>query len=529
MKKALALVLALVLALSLGVSAFALTLVPLVPESGSSASVVDISKYQLTDWDSDNEVYLVSAKGGTFYLKLDGDKEYKDIAVSGTGIVSAKLVDYDPDKMTGADTLYRVEKAGVEYDLSNDSDVVAEVQAKSAFQTGNKTYKIVYTDGTKVDMSDDENTGVNNYLALDKNNTLKSYVESMKSVSGWENVKSLEENLEFDTSLLTSYDYNKALAKALNSKYKTTKFAAANYNEDNIYVIELTVASNYSAAYKTGSVKVTATEIERNSAGKIVDKTPVSGTIDIISDVAIFEYEMVKWAGRVDEALVVENETGYSDFLTDVKGYGDNYDEAALRGYKATVISTTAFRALRENKYGIKVDSEDLLVTIPEVASSQKGVNFAAYGVDFLNAKGKSTTKNDVVKVVFGFYGDQVIASDFTIEADLGINAYELRERFGEKVEEEDIITYHVLKDGKLLSSFTVDYMKDDIDEDLELKIEGKAGSTLGQYEIVIEVPAESDNKGETNPNTGAESVIGVVAAMAVVSVAAAAAVSLKK
>ena len=71
--------------------------------------------------------------------------------------------------------------------------------------------------------------------------------------------------------------------------------------------------------------------------------------------------------------------------------------------------------------------------------------------------------------------------------------------------------------------------MKDDIDEDIVLEINRKAGSTLGEYEIVLEAPAAPEAPAEENPNTGAESVIGVVAAMAVVSVAAAAAVSLKK
>ena len=67
----------------------------------------------------------------------------------------------------------------------------------------------------------------------------------------------------------------------------------------------------------------------------------------------------------------------------------------------------------------------------------------------------------------------------------------------------------------------TVDY-----NDTVKLSIDGE-NTTLGQYQIAVKVPAE--NKGEKNPNTGAESVMGVVAAVAVVSVAAAAAVSLKK
>ena len=52
--------------------------------------------------------------------------------------------------------------------------------------------------------------------------------------------------------------------------------------------------------------------------------------------------------------------------------------------------------------------------------------------------------------------------SDFTIEWKLGVNAYELRESLKLKVEEDDIITYYILKDGKYFDEFTVDYMKDD-------------------------------------------------------------------
>ncbi|MGN0541317.1 MAG: hypothetical protein ACI4IZ_06775, partial [Acutalibacteraceae bacterium] len=217
------------------------------------------------------------------------------------------------------------------------------------------------------------------------------------------------------------------------------------------------------------------------------------------------------------------------DYLTSLDGYGTKYSEDALRTYAdASVISTTAFRALREAKDGIKVESSNLLVTIPEIGAGQKGVNFAGYPVQFLNAKGKTAAKGEAVEVVFGFYGNQTVASDFTVEIDLGKDAYELREMFGEKVEEEDIITYYIVEDGKVAGQFTVDYMKDDIDEDIVLEINRKAGSTLGEYELVLEAPS-APSKGEENPNTGAESVIGVVAAMAVVSVAAAAAVSLKK
>ncbi len=536
MKKALALVLALVLALSLGVSAFALTLVPVTEDEKDSATLIDISKYQLTDTDADEygkAVYLAGPDGGTYYVKLDGTNEYKDITVSGTGIVSAKVVKYDTSKMTGIDTNWHIEKNGVKYDLSNDQDVVNEVNKKSFNSDYVSTAKWVDKDGNTQEVkSEDRLKTIIDSIA--DGYTLKEiydyWVNNSNNDKSWQvdsKWTAIEAVYTHDT---TAQDYNVALAEKLNEKYSTRTFSAA--SDENIYVIELTVEPNYSAAYKSGTVKVTAKEWDgtTDSKGRKV-WTNVSGSITVISDVSIFEYELVNYYGEKEQILSVAAQTGYSDYLVSRTGYDKNkvYDEQTLRYDEATVISTTAFRSLRENGNGIIVDSEDLIVTIPEIGTSQKGVNFAAYGVEFVKANGKTAAKGEAVKAEFGFYGDQTIASDFSIEVNLGVDAFYLREMFGERVEEEDIVTYYVVKDGKVVDSFTVDYMKDEIDEDLVLEIKNKAGSTLGQYEIVLEVPASSDNKGEENPNTGAESVIGVVAAMAVVSVAAAAAVSLKK
>ena len=184
------------------------------------------------------------------------------------------------------------------------------------------------------------------------------------------------------------------------------------------------------------------------------------------------------------------------------------------------VVSTTAFRAIQGKDLTVSV-FDVLSATIKGVAAGQKGVNFLPF------TKLHEDADDNVIGIQFGFVGDQTIASDFVVTVAPELNYFELRELFGKKVEEEDVITYYVLKDGKLYDQFTVDYMTVDYNEVVELEINGKAGSTLGMYEIVLEVPTAPE--GEENPNTGAESVIGVVAAMAVVSVAAAAAVSLKK
>ena len=456
MKKALALVLALVLALSLGVSAFALEVVDLEPVPETPAKKIAITNTLLPDTvvDTVGVTYLAPAKGGDFYFEIEDYANLKNITVTANGSVSAEIVKFDGSKMTM--------------------------------------------------------DGVNFYVA------------GPDGVMAWANCTTTEAEKTAAKYPCGTYEYALACVKEMNNAEKiSAKYSVVPGTEDTegvhpieVNLLKVTVAPNYSASYKTGSFKLTAT---RKS-----DKAAVAYSANIVSDVTVFEYEMVKWSGLYEEALVVGDE-GYSlyKFEGAYSAHGDKYDYTYLRedGSHATVISTTEFRVLRENKWGALVQAGNMLVSVPEIASSQKGVNFAFHDVKY----------NPVTNAVeFGFYGDQVIASDFTITVDLHETAFSLRELFGEAVEEEDIITYYVLKNGKVADSFVVDYMKDEIDEDLVLEIAGKAGSTLGDYEIVTEAPV-APSEGEENPNTGAESVIGVVAAMAVVSVAAAAAVSLKK
>ena len=323
---------------------------------------------------------------------------------------------------------------------------------------------------------------------------------------------------------------------------KTISMDAADYGAVVDYkVIVLEIEPNYTVAYKEGSFKIKATDVTDKKAPKSV----VSPEYVVISDVTIFEYEEVKWAadGHVLEIGV----EGYSDYETALKGYknanGDYSSEDLRQVENATVVSTTAFRAIQGKKLVVGIEGdENYSVTIKEVAAGQKGVNFAYGGIYTLNKDGydvrvPGVTDKNVVSIEFGFLGNQKIASDFVISLvptdgqGNGINYFDLREVFGEKVEEEDVITYYILKDGKKYGEFTVDYLDTELAfSNVELEINGKAGDTLGWYSIVLEVPAASEApEGEENPNTGAESVIGVVAAMAVVSVAAAAAVSLKK
>ena len=542
MKKALALVLALVLALSLGVSAFALDLVelkPVTPAGSYKDTLEDLSKFGY----GLEKTYRAPAEGGEYYFELNADgKPLKNIEVTATGAVSAEIVKYNPEEADNKNASgWFVTKDGEKCIWDNLTAKQQEAYNKLAANTKYFTeptgnYYWVDADGNGKGYCNGSSdisaaAGVYGAFILGKISEGKTPSEAYKlAKANWEDPTFWAEfaGVKAEMKLADeSYEFCKAVADAFNTLGKTARYSVSNGAQN--YMVKLTVEPNYTAAYKNGTFKVTATRIDAvDEKGRVTDSAKVTYEGKVISDVSIFEYEEVKWAGRNEAALYV-GDNGYSDYLTSLDGYGTKYSEDALRTYAdASVISTTAFRALREAKDGIIVNSEDLVVSIPEIGAGQKGVNFAGYPVQFLNAKGKTAAKGEAVEVVFGFYGNQTVASDFTVEIDLGKDAYELREMFGKKVEEEDIITYYIVEDGKVAGQFTVDYMKDDIGEDIVLEINRKAGSTLGQYKVVLDVPA-APSKGEENPNTGAESVIGVVAAMAVVSVAAAAAVSLKK
>ena len=386
-------------------------------------------------------------------------------------------------------------------------------------------------------------TGLKDVKATYSNDAVKAEIidydpEKMEYVDGadWAVVrkdgKAIDEYLAASTTLDWSkcvesgkgnYDWCKYVAKTLNKEFKTTQFVVKTTSE--IKVLKLTVAANYSASFTEGSVKV--------SALRVADKKTVYTEMKFVNDITIFAYEYVKSAAENDYALELFDE-GYSDYETYLAGY-KTPDTAQRLGSR--VISTTAFRAIEGkditvNVYPTPKENDERVaksadVTIYNVAAGQKGVNFEYYEKEVKEATSTAlAVDGENRKVEFGFYGDQVVKSKFTVNFDLDWTYFELREFFGKKVEEQDIVTYYILKDGKVLKEVKVDYMTVDYNDTVKLSIDGE-NTTLGQYAIAVKVPAE--NKGEENPNTGAESVMGVVAAVAVVSVAAAAAVSLKK
>ena len=467
MKKALALVLALVLALSMAVSAFGLTFVELEDQTPAAAA-----KKPITVVDAKDVEVIYTDDAGTYYIALS-DEEWFDVKVTANGNVTAELVKFDPETM---------EIKG---------DLLIPV-----------------------------------WSVTEKGEIMEAYPE------------------------YNGLSYKDALkaAAALNDYWKVTYYGIE--LTTNVNVIAVTVDDNYTAHYTEGTILIEAKK-EVVEDGKEVVKN-FGGEIKVINDVTIFEYEQLKWtAENFDEdfegAYLEVGKTGYSDFATADNGYGKDYVTEALRkANDAAVVSTTGFRAIAGEDLAVLAYNGDVAkilgttvkattgVELFDIAAGQKGVNFKSYAkVSFVDTLNPTYNYNfdykaeELESIDFGFYGDQVVKGAYEIAIELEYDWYELRELFGLKVEEDDIISYYLVdENGKVVGGKEVDYMTADLTEDAEFTIKGE-NDTLGQYKLVLDVPAAE--VGEANPNTGAESVVGVVAALAVVSVATAAAVSLKK
>ena len=518
MKKALALVLALVLALSMGVSAFAavnfVVLEEDKPEAAGLENVVvipfedadDTILYTTAgfDWETLNPVY-----GTEYYIALPTDVKYKDIEVSANGNITAELVDYDPETM----------KVSGVVNPTYSIYVLGEVPTEQ-YDFKNGAQKVTlenFFDGKETEI-----TGVADFAGL-------SYKDA-KTLAA-------------------------AIRKDMRVGEKTVTIACDQY----VNIIKITVEDNFTAHYTEGTLKIKAYDVAA--------KKNMVGELKVINDVTIFEYEEVNYAADNFEkgAALQLGAFGYSDYATAEDGYSAN----AFNGYNpfenrdakfALVVSTTAFRAIAGQDLRVNVltytgtnkelKNLDINVVLKDIEAGQKGINFFAWAgvegmeydsdhvvdvpnsiqdvtVDFAEDVYEGIEDRYPSAIAFGFLGDQIVKGEFEITVALPIDWYELRELFGIKVEEDDIISYYLIdENGKVVGGKEIDYMTADITELVEFSITGK-NQKLGEYKLVLEVPAAEE--GEANPNTGAESVVGVVAALAVVSVATAAAVSLKK
>lgn len=256
-------------------------------------------------------------------------------------------------------------------------------------------------------------------------------------------------------------------AKELNDVDKTTQYKVE-YDECYVNILEIEIEDNYTSSYKKGKVTIKA------DLGEEV----VEGTIEVISDVYLYDMENVKWACE-EEVVLDDTFAGYSSY-----GEGNGVP---------TVLPKTVFRYIKGKDITVMNGIE---LTIKGINASQPALNI------------KGFKEIDEETIEFGFYGkEQKVYSDFVIKADLGMTYYELREFFGVKLEEQDIVSYKIYKNGKLAQEIVVDYMKVDYNEDVVVEIHNQAGEELGSYCIIVdtnEVVTENDEVIEANPNTGA-------------------------
>ena len=277
----------------------------------------------------------------------------------------------------------------------------------------------------------------------------------------------------------------KEMAKTLGKQNKKTYQIVP---EQYLYIAEFTVNANYGASFVEGSFEIRAIDVE---SGKHLS----TGKQTVIRDTVFFDYENVKSAVMYDYALKL-GDKGYSDYNSYKEGYlGADVDHGA------TCISKSAFRAIAGKQLSIELNSTDKLVM--SVVEGQNSINLSNY----FNVDNKAKT------IKFGFYGSPIIAGSYSYEVNIGKNAYDLAEFFNLRMNETDVYTFYVKKDGKVIDSFVVDYAKQQSYDDIVLKITGK-DSALTSYELTMDGSQVAENKtpsaskpvsGEVNPNTGAE------------------------
>lgn len=528
MKKALALVLAVMMTAAMGVTSFAdIPVIDLTEEIGSaSGTYIKISDSDI--WTAppsstgSSATYYTNGMGGVVYFSMIfKPNTYKNIKVETTGIVSAEVLDYDPAVYSADDEVWKPISENINFSI-NDS--------KSGSVVGYDKITTIVNKGTY-----DDATGL--FTVTEEGKPEVSYGKGGSAEAKTElNSDKTEQTVVTVETIDFSTDYIevRAAAKALNDAGKTTRYEAI-CNQD-VYIVKVKVADNFGVNYAKGTFQAKAT-------GATDGKSYAGIKNDVIADVAIaskdtVEYYAEKYENNAKgEVFPINEMTGKSDF-----GYWDFYEDR-MSSAKAFVISTTAFRAITGEGITLVNSTENpsVIVEIDEVSVNQGGVNFLNdSGVKYKKVDGKQVFDN----YYLDFYGSQTIASDFTITWKPGCTYGELLQKFGMNTDESENLVFHLNVDGKD-TKLHIDFSKVNLYDEVEIEIERKAGSTLGRYilsanKVTVDGNTGSNSgsnsgsnnggtSGEQNPDTGAEDMIGVISAMAVVSAAAGMALAFKK
>ena len=532
MKKALALVLALMMVAAMGVTAFADIPVFDLTEEITSASGTYIKISNSDIWTAppstsgNSATYYTNGMGGVVYFSMIfKPNTYKNVKVETNGIVSAEVLNYDPAVYSAKDDIWESISEDITFSI-NDSKSGSVVSYDKVTTVTNKgTY--------------DEETGVFTVTEAGKENVSYAQGGTVTSDTVLNETKTEQTVTTVETvNFTTDYMEVRAAAKALNDAGKTTRYEVL-CNQD-VYIVKVKIADNFGVNYEKGSFQAKAT-------GASDGKSYVGIKNDVIADVAIASKDTVEYyaehykAGAKGEIFPINEKTSKSDF-----GYWDFYEDR-MSSDKAFVISTTAFRSIAGKgiTIGNKAVNPNVIIEIDEVQTVQSGVNFLNdSGAKYKNVDGKQVFDN----YYLNFYGNQRIYSDYTITWKPGCTYGELLDKFGLNTDESEVVKLHLNIDGKD-STIAIDYKKVNLYDEVEIQIQRDAQSTLGRYILSANKVTAGGSAGgntgsgstggntgsnggssnESNPNTGAEDMLGVVCAMAVVSAAAGAATLLKK
>ena len=521
MKKALALALALVMVAMFGVSALAdLAVIDLSEEITSAAGTyVKISDADIwtapTSTTDNTATYYTNGIGGVVYFAAIFDHgTYKNIKVDTTGIVSTEVLEYDPAVYSADDEVWKSISDDITFSINDTKsgtvvgyDRVTTVVNKGTYDEETDTFSVTEAGTPVVSYAKSGSTLADTKYNHDKTEQTVVTVETVEET--------------------TNYMEAKAAAKLFNSEGKTSKYVAA-CNQD-VSIIKVRIANNFGVDYAIGTFQVKAT-------GVADGKSYAGIKNNVVADVAIASKDTVEfyseWYEKDAEGEIfpINEATSKNDF-----GYWGYYEDKVSTN-KAFVISTTSFRAIAGEGITLanRADNPSVIVEIDKVATTQTGVNFLNESdMEYKTVDGKRVFDYYYLT----FYGKQAIASDFTITWKPGCTYGELLTQFGLNLNESEQVKLHLSADGKD-NIVTVDYSKVNLYDEVEIVIERTAGSTLGQYTLSSgKVDVKPNGNGgsgsgsgsEKNPNTGAPDMIGVIAAMTIVSVAAAAAISLKR
>lgn len=521
MKKALALMLALMMTAAMGVTSFAdIPVIDLTEEIGSaSGTYIKISDSDI--WTAppsstgNSATYYTNGVGGVVYFSMIfKPNTYKNIKVETTGIVSAEVLDYDPAVYSADDEVWKSISDDINFSIND---------TKSGSVVGYDKVTTVVNKGTY-----DEGTGVFTVTEEGKPSVSYAMGGSVTADTTLSDDKTQQTVVTVETiNFSTDYIEVRTAAKALNDAGMTTRYEAV-CNQD-VHIVKVKIADNFGVNYAKGTFQAKAT-------GASDGKAYVGIRNDVIADVAIASKDTVEYYAEhfknnaKGEIFPINEATDKADF-----GYWDFYEDR-MSSKKAFVISTTAFRSIAGKGLTLanRSDNPSVIVEIDEVSATQNGVNF----LNDSGAKYKKVNGDQVFDNYYlDFYGTQPIASEFTINWKPGCTYGELLTKFGMNTDETEKLTFHLNIDGKD-TTFVIDYGKVNLYDEVEIEIERKAGSTLGRYILSGKKVTVGGNGGsnsgsnsgnESNPNTGAEDMVGVVSAMAIVSAATGAALVLKK